>query len=132
MIGPRQIFLCQDDAYLLYAYRNVVVIELQHQCSPPSVYCRKAWAFQNGPAVCISRRFMELYSTTTARTDGLCCAARQVWSAPAVQEESDYQRSVRVRSGIRPLSEFPRPVETAGNGLIVSFGEVMPMRLGWL
>jgi hypothetical protein len=27
-----------------------------------------------------------------------------VWTAPAVQEESDYQRSVRVRSCIRPLS----------------------------
>jgi hypothetical protein len=27
-----------------------------------------------------------------------------VWTAPAVQEESDDQRSVRVRSCIRPLS----------------------------
>src|SRR3977135_3640771 len=27
-----------------------------------------------------------------------------VWTAPAVQEESDYQRSVRVRSCIRPLN----------------------------
>ncbi len=27
-----------------------------------------------------------------------------VWTAPAVQEESDYQRSVRVQSCIRPLS----------------------------
>src|SRR5262249_962465 len=26
-----------------------------------------------------------------------------VWTAPAVQEESDYQRSVRVQSCIRPL-----------------------------
>ena len=26
-----------------------------------------------------------------------------VWTAPAVQEESDYQRSVRVRSCIRPV-----------------------------
>src|SRR6266496_1454774 len=29
---------------------------------------------------------------------------RNVWTAPAVQEESDYQRSVRVQSCIRPLS----------------------------
>jgi hypothetical protein len=27
-----------------------------------------------------------------------------VWTAPAVQEESDYQRSVRVQSCIRPLN----------------------------
>ena len=26
-----------------------------------------------------------------------------VWTVPAVQEESDYQRSVRVRSCIRPV-----------------------------
>src|SRR5258706_9123003 len=31
-------------------------------------------------------------------------ALGHVWTAPAVQEESDYQRSVRVRSCIRPLS----------------------------
>src|ERR1035441_6498924 len=28
---------------------------------------------------------------------------RHVWTVPAVQEESDYQRSVRVRSCIRPV-----------------------------
>jgi len=27
-----------------------------------------------------------------------------VWTAPAVQEESDYQRSVRVQPCIRPLN----------------------------
>jgi hypothetical protein len=38
----------------------------------------------------------------------LCPAANaakgHVWTAPAVQGESDYQRSVRVQSCIRPLS----------------------------
>jgi hypothetical protein len=29
-------------------------------------------------------------------------AGGHVWTAPAVQEESEYQRSVRVRSCIRP------------------------------
>jgi RNA-directed DNA polymerase len=33
-----------------------------------------------------------------------------VWTAPAVQEESDYQRSVRVRSCIRPLSAAVWPL----------------------
>jgi hypothetical protein len=33
-----------------------------------------------------------------------------VWTAPAVQEESDYQRSVRVRSRIRPLSAAVWPL----------------------
>src|ERR1700738_3735928 len=35
---------------------------------------------------------------------------RHVWTAPAVQEESDYQRSVRVRSCIRPLSAAVWPL----------------------
>jgi hypothetical protein len=41
--------------------------------------------------------------------DETSCNARpdhtldHVWTAPAVQEESDYQRSVRVQSCIRPL-----------------------------
>src|SRR5712691_20294 len=49
------------------------------------------------------------------------CAARpmsqmgHVWTAPAVQEESDYQRSVRVQSCIRPLSAA---VLTAGPDVI--------------
>ncbi len=38
-----------------------------------------------------------------------------VWTAPAVQEESDYQRSVRVQSCIRPLSAA---VLTAGPDVI--------------
>jgi hypothetical protein len=29
-----------------------------------------------------------------------------VWTAPAVQEESDYQRSVRVQPCIRPVSAW--------------------------
>src|SRR6202790_4015881 len=39
----------------------------------------------------------------------VCCRSAasevmgHVWTAPAVQEESDYQRSVRVRSCIRPV-----------------------------
>src|SRR5579864_8334074 len=33
-----------------------------------------------------------------------------VWTAPAVQEESDYQRSVRVRSCIRPFSAAVWPL----------------------
>jgi hypothetical protein len=33
-----------------------------------------------------------------------------VWTAPAVQEQSDYQRSVRVRSCIRPLSAAVWPL----------------------
>src|SRR5262245_49825212 len=33
-----------------------------------------------------------------------------VWTAPAMQEESDYQRSVRVRSCIRPLSAAVWPL----------------------
>jgi len=33
-----------------------------------------------------------------------------VWTAPAVQEESDYQRSVRVRSCIRPLNAAVWPL----------------------
>jgi len=33
-----------------------------------------------------------------------------VWTAPAVQEESDYQQSVRVRSCIRPLSAAVWPL----------------------
>ena len=33
-----------------------------------------------------------------------------VWTAPAVQEEFDYQRSVRVRSCIRPLSAAVWPL----------------------
>jgi hypothetical protein len=33
-----------------------------------------------------------------------------VWTTPAVQEESDYQRSVRVRSCIRPLSAAVWPL----------------------
>jgi hypothetical protein len=33
-----------------------------------------------------------------------------VWTAPAVQEESEYQRSVRVRSCIRPLSAAVWPL----------------------
>src|SRR5437588_3584118 len=36
-----------------------------------------------------------------------------VWTAPAVQEESDYQRSVRVRSCIRPLSAAVWPLKHA-------------------
>jgi hypothetical protein len=31
-------------------------------------------------------------------------AVGHVWTAPAVQEESDYQRSVRVQPCIRPLN----------------------------
>jgi len=38
-----------------------------------------------------------------------------VWTAPAVQEESDYQRSVRVQSCIRPLKAA---VLTAGPDVI--------------
>jgi len=37
-------------------------------------------------------------------------AMGHVWTAPAVQEESDYQRSVRVRSCIRPLSAAVWPL----------------------
>ena len=37
-------------------------------------------------------------------------AVGHVWTAPAVQEESDYQRSVRVRSCIRPLSAAVWPL----------------------
>jgi len=37
-------------------------------------------------------------------------ASGHVWTAPAVQEESDYQRSVRVRSCIRPLSAAVWPL----------------------
>ena len=37
-------------------------------------------------------------------------ALGHVWTAPAVQEESDYQRSVRVRSCIRPLSAAVWPL----------------------
>ena len=37
-------------------------------------------------------------------------ATGHVWTAPAVQEESDYQRSVRVRSCIRPLSATDWPL----------------------
>ena len=33
-----------------------------------------------------------------------------VWTAPAVQEEFDYQRSVRVRSCIRPLNAAVWPL----------------------
>src|SRR5262245_26538812 len=40
---------------------------------------------------------------------------RHVWTAPAVQEESDYQRSVRVQSCIRPLKAA---VLTAGPDVI--------------
>ena len=36
-------------------------------------------------------------------TDILARLMGHVWTAPAVQEESDYQRSVRVRSCIRPV-----------------------------
>src|SRR5262245_55436037 len=38
-----------------------------------------------------------------------------VWTAPAVQEESDYQRSVRVQSCIRPLKAA---VLTAGPDVV--------------
>ena len=41
----------------------------------------------------------------------LMTAQGHVWTAPAVQEESDYQRSVRVRSCIRPLSAAVWPLE---------------------
>src|SRR5262245_26132795 len=33
-----------------------------------------------------------------------------VWTAPAVQEESDYQRSIRVRSCIRPVVAWGLPL----------------------
>jgi len=42
-------------------------------------------------------------------------AQGHVWTAPAVQEESDYQRSVRVQSCIRPLKAA---VLTAGPDVI--------------
>src|SRR3954453_16482785 len=41
--------------------------------------------------------------------------ARHVWTAPAVQEESDYQRSVRGRSCIRPLSTAVWPLALMGS-----------------
>jgi hypothetical protein len=40
----------------------------------------------------------------------LMTAVGHVWTAPAVQEESDYQRSVRVRSCIPPLSAAVWPL----------------------
>jgi len=40
----------------------------------------------------------------------VCAAMGHVWTAPAVQEESDYLRSVRVRSCIRPLSAAVWPL----------------------
>src|SRR5262249_31128613 len=81
--------LCQDYAYLLCAYRNVVVIEFQHQCSPSSRYRRKA--FPNGPPVCKSRRFMGLYSTTTlGPTDCLV-------------QHSKSDRSMSVQGHSRPM-----------------------------
>ena len=48
----------------------------------------------------------DLEAEVTLYGDGLRLrefAMGHVWTVPAVQEESDYQRSVRVRSCIRPL-----------------------------
>ncbi len=44
------------------------------------------------------------------KTGSPTAAMGHVWTAPAVQEESDYQRSVRVRSCIRPLSAAVWPL----------------------
>ena len=44
------------------------------------------------------------------KIEGRAAAKGPVWTAPAVQEESDYQRSVRVRSCIRPLNAAVWPL----------------------
>ena len=55
-------------------------------------------------------------------------ATRHVWTVPAVQEESDYQRSVRVRSCIRPRmmvspssADLGRPRSKAGLSSLQAF-----------
>jgi len=45
------------------------------------------------------------------RQAAVISATGHVWTAPAVQEESDYQRTVRVRSCIRPLSAAVWPLD---------------------
>ena len=51
-----------------------------------------------------------LTRSRTLDNDQPMSAWGHVWTAPAVQEESDYQRSVRVRSCIRPLSAAVWPL----------------------
>ena len=92
--------------------------------SPPRPFCVLALPRRDldrsGPA--LERRFIALPWLNRAHHSGLTCivhyskfgvltaAEGHVWTAPAVQEESDYQRSVRVRSCIRPLNAAVWPL----------------------
>ena len=65
------------------------------------------WPMTVTPVACLQGCLPEAplsLTATRANSDG------PVWTAPAVQEESDYQRSVRVRSCIRPLSAAVWPL----------------------
>src|SRR3981189_347798 len=54
--------------------------------------------------------FPRRFSKGIIASMGFSHSLGHVWTAPAVQEESDYQRSVRVRSCIRPLSAAVWPL----------------------
>jgi hypothetical protein len=73
---------------------------------------RRVWATV-APPTTVNRdcyRWRNLLQLRTLRSATVASATGHVWTAPAVQEESDYQRSVRVRSCIRPLSAAVWPL----------------------
>ena len=75
----------------------------------PTVTIRD-WSPQNMTRVRFARKVQDYALARCGGKGQLWVMYGRVWTAPAVQEESDYQRSVRVRSCIRPLSAAVWPL----------------------